>query len=330
MRRTVGTTTSRGSDRRRGLRRGGTLAFGLLLLTAPIAIAAEDSVRFAVIGDFGDDPGGHEGDVAAMLKDWQPDLIITTGDNNYPLGEAKTIDENIGKHYHEFIAPYRGRYGAGATENRFFPSLGNHDWGNGNNQAAHHAKPYLDWLELPGNERYYDFVRGPVHFFAIDSDAHEPDGVSADSKQAKWLKERLGAAKEPWKVVYFHHPPYTSGTRHGPCAWMRWPFEAWGASVVLAGHEHSYERLDVRSRSDLAAMPLFIVGTGGAESSAFAGAKDRDPGSRKRIEGFGALSVTATDREITFEYFEVGKPSAVPSDRFTMSREPSKTAHPRS
>jgi hypothetical protein len=65
--------------------------------------------------------------------------------------------------------------------NQFFPTLGNHDW------YTPGAQPYLDYFHLPGNERYYDFVWGPVHFFAIDSDENEPDGVNQSSVQAKWL-----------------------------------------------------------------------------------------------------------------------------------------------
>src|SRR3954464_3130288 len=49
-----------------------------------------DSATFAIIGDYGEDSKG-EADVAAMVKGWNPDFIITVGDNNYPLGSAGTI-----------------------------------------------------------------------------------------------------------------------------------------------------------------------------------------------------------------------------------------------
>ena len=75
-------------------------------------------VRFAVIGDYGLS-GAAEAEVAALVHSWEPDIIITTGDNNYPSGSAETIDENIGQYYHDYISPYLGSYGAGAEENRF-------------------------------------------------------------------------------------------------------------------------------------------------------------------------------------------------------------------
>ncbi|MFC7668158.1 hypothetical protein ACFQT0_12760 [Hymenobacter humi] len=75
--------------------------------------------RFAAIGDYGY-ASPAERDVAQLVKSWKPEFIITLGDNNYDAGEARTIDANIGQYYHEFIGSYRGSYGPGAAENRFF------------------------------------------------------------------------------------------------------------------------------------------------------------------------------------------------------------------
>ena len=130
------------------------------------------SLEFAIVGDFGQD-GPNEAAVASLISDWDPDIVLTVGDNNYNTGSAATIDANIGKHYQEFIGNYQGFFGPGSEENRFFPALGNHDWDTPN------AQPHLDYFDLPGNERYYDFVRGPIHFFAVDTDPREPDGITS-------------------------------------------------------------------------------------------------------------------------------------------------------
>jgi hypothetical protein len=87
-------------------------------------------------------------------------------------------------------------------------------------------------------------VRGDVHFFAIDSDEREPDGIEASSVQAHWLERQLKGSKSAWQVVYMHHPPYSSG-RHGSSKVLRWPYGDWGADVVLAGHDHHYEHLKI-------------------------------------------------------------------------------------
>lgn len=262
----------------------------------PTPTVTADPVRFAVIGDYG---SGDEdaAAVAELVKSWNPDFIITTGDNNYDDGAEETIDQNIGQFYHEFIFPYKGTYGPGATANRFFPSLGNHDWDTKkeiNGEVLPY--PYLDYFELPGNERYYDFVSGPVHFFALDSDSREPDGVGSSSIQAQWLKDRLAASTAPWKIVYMHHPPYSSA-RHGNIDWMQWPFEEWGASAVLAGHDHVYERIL------LAGFPYFVNGLGGYSRYSF---ETPVEGSQVRYrENYGAMLVQAGQWTMNFQFINI-------------------------
>lgn len=246
-------------------------------------------LRIAVIGDYGN-ATPEEAAVAALVKSLQPHLVFTLGDNNYPSGEASTIDLHIGQHYHEFIAPYGGAYGAGASVNRFFPSLGNHDW----NTPG--AAPYLAYFDLPGNERYYEKRFGAVHLFALDSDPHEPDGVLASSAQASWLQSALAASTAPFKVVTMHHPPYSSGA-HGSNAWMQWPYEAWGATAVLGGHDHLYERIVVGE------LPCFVNGLGGARLYSF-GADVT--GSKLRLaSNHGAMLLEATDASMTARAIDV-------------------------
>jgi hypothetical protein len=257
--------------------------------SAPIGPAA--AVRVAVIGDYGTATSAAAA-VAALVAGWQPDLVITTGDNNYPSGAASTIDANIGQFYHAFIGNYAGAYGLGASLNRFFPSLGNHDW------VAANAQPYLDYFTLPsgspGGERYYRFTWGPLELFALDSDPHEPDGITSASPQAQWLQAGLAASDRPWQLVYMHHPPYSSGL-HGSTAALQWPYAAWGVDAVLAGHDHFYERLVVDG------IPYFVVGAGGATLYPFLGTL---PQSRLAYSGdFGALRLQATDFSLFFQFY---------------------------
>ena len=257
-------------------------------ITPSPTFTPETPIVFAVIGDYGARSKA-EGEVADLIKSWNPDFIITTGDNNYPDGSVDTIDASIGQYFHEYIYPYRGNFGEGSDKNRFFPSLGNHDW------MSAKAKPYLDYFHLEGNERYYTFNWGPIDFFVVDSDSNEPDGVAASSKQANWLDEQLGASNAPWKIVYMHHPPYSSGT-HGSVTWMRWPFKEWGASAVLSGHDHLYERLEVDG------LPYFINGLGGGAIYDFKNVLD---GSQVRYNAnYGAMRVEATSTTMTFQFID--------------------------
>ena len=246
------------------------------------------SNRFAVIGDYGQ-AGDAERDVANLVKSWNPEIIVTTGDNNYNDGSADTIDENIGKYYSDFIYPYHGSYGNGAQVNRYFPSLGNHDW----NTPG--AQPYLDYFTLPGNERYYDFTWGPVHFFIIDSDNDEPDGNEWDSIQGEWLKSQLAKSIDQWKIVVMHHAPYSSGN-HGSSSRMQWPYADWGADVVLSGHDHTYERI-----SPTGDILYFVNGLGGKSKYDFS--DDPIEGSQVRYnEDYGAMLVDVSLERIRFQF----------------------------
>jgi tartrate-resistant acid phosphatase type 5 len=243
-------------------------------------------VRIAVIGDYGlASPA--ERDVSDLVKGWRPDAVITTGDNNYPSGSAATIDMNIGQFYSEFIYPYEGSFGTGADCNRFFPVLGNHDW------VDPAAAAYLDYFTLPGNERYYDFVIGDVHLFAVDSMPDEPDGITVDSRQAAWLRDGLAVSSSPWNLVTMHHPSFSSGP-HGSTPRLQWPFAAWGATAVLAGHDHIYERI---TRDGI---PYFVNGLGGSIRYAIG---DPVEGSQARYGAdFGAMLIEADSRQIAFSF----------------------------
>lgn len=265
----------------------------LTLIRRPSQVPREGITRMAVIGDFGVGATSQQA-VAELVKAWHPEFVITTGDNNYPKGSAETIDENIGQFYQEYIYPYRGRFGEGASDrNRFFPSIGNHDW------YENKAQAYLDYFELPGNERYYDVTWGPFHLFSVNSFVEEPDGVNRDSPQARWLQGRLAASESPWKIVFTHYPPYTTAKRHASAAYMRWPFKEWGADVLLAGHNHVYERIVYENF-------LYIInGLGGAKIR-----KDFDGPATGSVRAryndtWGAMIVDADERCIAYYFLNI-------------------------
>ena len=279
---------------------GSAGALGVRLVLGPGLVAAAaalppppprtGTLRFAVIGDFGDATGPPAGTVATLVHSWAPDFVLTVGDNNYPSGRASTIDANIGQYYHDYIYPYTGSYGAGATANAFFPALGNHDW------ETTGAQPYLNYFTLPGNERYYDFRQGPVQFFAVDSDSRDPDGYTSTSRQALWLRDRLAASTAAWKIVYLHEAPYSSGSIHGSTAELQWPYQQWGASAVLAGHDHDYERIIK------AGFPYFVNGLGGCDGCIYS-FNTPVAGSVVRYNGdYGALLGDADEGSLTFQF----------------------------
>jgi tartrate-resistant acid phosphatase type 5 len=249
------------------------VVIGTIFANLNVNAATTTTIRFAVITDYGTN-NGNELAVANLVKSWNPDFIITLGDNN-ALGSGKWSTA-IGKYYGTYV-----------SSARFFPVIGNHDYDAG-------ISSYVAYFTLPGNERYYDFTKGPVHFFAINSVA-DPDGLSSTSKQAMWLKGKLTTSTSAWDIVYFHFPPYTSSSVHSSTTYMRWSFKSWGADVVLSGHVHAYERLSEGGLTYLTMLP------GGQSPYAFhspiSGSLFRSTGS------YGATLVTATCTKLDFKTY---------------------------
>ncbi len=182
---------------------------GGLSVTKPVTVSVDDvaEARFAVLGDFGAGVGSQA--VADLIGRMGVDFVVTVGDNSY--GTTVPIDDQIGRYYSNYIGNYTGAYGSGSAINRFFPTLGNHDYDDLGINA------YLNYFTLPGNE----------HFFIVDSEDNEPDGNSVNSVQAQWLHAGLASSDSDYNIVVFHEPSYSSGV-HGPDTRMQWPFEALG------------------------------------------------------------------------------------------------------
>jgi myo-inositol-hexaphosphate 3-phosphohydrolase len=268
------------------------------------------TITFAAIGDYGEDNAPEQA-VADLIDNLGVDFIITTGDNSYGLD----FDQRVGQYYSNYIGNYQGVYGPGSPVNRFFPTPGNHDY----------LTNYLAFFTLPGaniptsntsgNERYYDFIRGPVHFFAINSCSDEPDGISSTSIQAQWLQQQLAASSAPWKIVHLHHPPYSSGKDEEI---MRWPYEDWGVASVLAGHHHSYQRIHRDDNNDGNILPYFVTGLGGASINNFS--TPAVPGTIFQYNSdYGSMLISASENSITFQFYSITNGGTL-IDSFTMSK----------
>jgi tartrate-resistant acid phosphatase type 5 len=284
--------------------------------TAPSATVTPASVSqaliFAVIGDYGMGDA-NESAVARLVQSWRPAFVVTTGDDYYgPAGGSGSAryDNSTGKDYCAFLAgitttgSYCPQPGPAAT-NRFFPALGNHDYSDAG-VADGLPATYLNYFNLPGaglanssdNERYYDFVQGPVHFFVLNSNSVEPDGATATSAQAAWLHTQLAASQSPWNIVVDHHPPYSSDAVHGSMPGLQWPYAVWGAQIMLSGHAHAYERIEPGDGT-----VYFVNGLGGAARYLFG---PPVPGSQVRYNrNWGAQRVTATGQTLTLEFITI-------------------------
>ncbi len=254
----------------------------------------DDTVSFAAFGDYGTQFKGTP-QVVNLVNQLGPDIIVT-------LGDARYDNETYGAIHAPFSDYLNGASGDGGTGdiNRFFPTAGNHDYTDSGGISQ-----FLDYFALPGagvptpsntgSELTYDFVWGPVQFFVIDSQAFLNDASSSNAQTA-WLHTALQASQAQWQVVLFHHPPHSSGDL-GASPELRLPFAAWGADLVLNGHNHNYERIDLNGIS------YVINGLGGEDITGF---KTPVRGSVVRYNGdFGLNLFTATSTQIIGSFISV-------------------------
>ena len=183
----------------------------------------KDSTRFAVIGDTGTGDKA-EYETGKKLEEFrqrlQFEFTIMVGDNIYGSERPQDFKK-------KFETPYKPLLDAGV---KFYAALGNHD---DPNQRFY--KPF----NMNG-ERFYAFTKGHIKFFVLDSNY-------MDRKQLDWFERELKDTKTDWKIAYFHHPLYSSGSTHGSEVDLRVLLEPlfvkYGIDVVFAGHEHFYERV---------------------------------------------------------------------------------------
>ena len=193
----------------------------------------DGSLKLAVIGDSGRGDKA-QNEVAGQMVAWRAkfpfELVLMLGDNIY---DRHTAEDYAAK----FERPYKTLLDSGVI---FQAAIGNHD----DAQQVRYGKFNM------GGDRYYSFRRnteslgriagGGVRFFVLDS-------RSLDPEQLAWLQKGLEQTGSRWKIVYFHHPIYTSGRYQATARTLRAALEPilveGDADVVLSGHEHFYERI---------------------------------------------------------------------------------------
>jgi len=266
------------------------VSLSVLLSLIPVCAVEAETIRFAVIGDYGQ--SSNTATVAARMLAAAPSFICTTGDNTYNTSvSTANWDGAVGQYFAPFILlPADSAYVAqGATTNQFFPTMGNHDWDVGGASAS-----FTTYFSLPDNERYYTFVRGDVEFFMLSSDPREPSGVNVGSTQYNWFTARIAQSTARWQVVIFHHPFQTSNSSHGPATWMNWGFENLGVDLVMSGHNHFMERLSYGG------IPWIVQGAGGRSHYSIS-----SPASNSQFRNttdYGFSLVTATETTLTHQF----------------------------
>ena len=218
-----------------GNARGVAVANSLVKVSLP---AKDGGVRFGIIGDTG--TGSQKqyqlADVILQYYNAFPfDMVLMMGDNMYG-GEAPK----------DFKAKFEDVYRALLDKKvKFYATLGNHD---------EPAQRFYELFNMNGKE-YYRFTKGNVAFYSLNSNY-------MDKKQLQWLESELAKDTSEWKICFFHHPPYSSGGKHGSDKQLREVVEPifvkYGVNLVLTGHDHFYERIKPQK-----GIYYFVSGAGG-------------------------------------------------------------------
>lgn len=175
------------------------------------------------------------------------DSWLWLGDNVYSEGRDSQYQDKLFNIYPEILRNTVAR-----------PCPGNHDYGA--IDPVTHNGPYYENFTMPengeaggepsGEEGYYSYDYGNVHFVSLNSEVLLWY-LTANSQMCNWLKNDLQNTTQPWKIVYWHQPPFTKGSHDSDDAFSNMSFmrqnivpilEQYGVDLVLTGHSHNYER----------------------------------------------------------------------------------------
>jgi hypothetical protein len=245
------------------------------------------------------DPRGAQ--ATAKLIDKIPGTVFALGDLVYDAAS---------------LAQFQTCYGSawGKFKERTRPALGNHEY----REAK--AAPYFQYWGSqagPAGKGYYSYELGAWHVVVLNTNCEAAGlgGCAAGSPQELWLRRDLQEHRGSCVLAYGHHALFSSGIfrSHAVHPELKRLWEdlyAAHADLMLAGHEHSYERFapqDPDGRADPQhGIREIVVGTGG---------RSHDPlgfglpnSEVENFDTYGVLKLTLSPQGYTWEFIpEEGK-----------------------
>jgi len=197
-------------------------------------------VRLLVLGDSGNGSDDQRAvRDAFMTQDF--DVFLHMGDMAYGSGTFDEFETN-------FFDIYQGLMHRVPV----FPTIGNHEY------KTDYGRPYRDVYHLLENipreaerELYYSFDYGNIHFTSLDSNENTTLPIYLDINDVHsddmfdWMLEDITSSDADWKIVFMHHPFFSStdrGIRESGVRLFRSLLEEAGVDLILVGHDHTYER----------------------------------------------------------------------------------------
>jgi hypothetical protein len=221
-------------------------------LASATATATPEAVTLIAAGDVASCDETGDSSTAALVEGLTG-TVAMLGDGVYPTGSDQT-----------YAACYDPVWGAWRDRTR--PALGNHDVAA--DGGAAYFRYFGETAGTPG-EGWYSYELGAWHVVVLNSNCDLVE-CGAESAQVAWLTADLAESEATCTLAYWHHPRFSSGP-HGddPAVGAFWDaLLADGAEVVLAGHEHQYERFAPQAADGTAdpnGLRQITVGTGGKQ-----------------------------------------------------------------
>jgi hypothetical protein len=219
----------------------------------------------------------------------RPALVLALGDTQYDTGA---------------LAAYRASYAPswGRLLGRTRPVVGNHEY------ETRGAAGYYSYFRhrQPGPPGYYRVRVGAWQAFVLNANC---DKVRC-GREVTWLNRQLRRHPSRCSLVAMHQPRFSSGSEHGndPAVAGLWRAAyKHRVDLVLAGHDHDYERFKrLGPRGQLQprrGMVEMVVGTGGRNL--------RGLGTRKRgsayfqASAFGVLRLDLGQRGFSWGFHTI-------------------------
>ena len=249
------------------------LAAALLAQTRPPpGPAPKSDVVIAAAGDIACDPSGlidrnigpllgwcRMGDTARLIETHTVDAVLALGDEQY---QNATTDS--------FAHGYALSWGK--LEAITYPTPGNHEY------YTPGAAGYFAYFGTRAGDPktgYYSFSLGAWHIVSLNGNCDFVGGCDSGSAQERWLRADLARERSACVLAFWHQPRFSSGGHHSDVRYTAFwsDLYAAGADVVLAGHDHDYERFAPQTadgRLDRKrGIREFVVGTGGKSHDFF-------------------------------------------------------------
>lgn len=259
--------------------------------TASTASTVPRKVRIAAAGDIACEPGRtrtpttcQQAATARLISNRGAGAVLPLGDTQYDEGELIS-----------YLQSYDTTWGT--LKDKTYPVPGNHEYYTP--EAAGYYAYFGDRAHGPPG--YYAYDLGRWRLYALNSACNEVDCAA----QAAWLRQDLAANPHRCTLAYMHEARFSSGL-HGDSSYAAqlWPvLDRRQVDVVLAGHDHDYERFaPMTAAGSVSAQGIrsWVVGTGGKELREF---ETTHVGSRVRSNALaGVLFMALRPREYTWAF----------------------------